>query len=122
VNVLSDTHRALVPGGDLVDFHPVFPPWSRVDAAGETLGEIEEPDFPEQLRAAEGGMDEVVARGLFRPLRSLRHDIREHYDDADELVDAWEGALAPELERIVRAVPGPLVVVNAVVFRLYRSV
>ena len=122
MNVLSDTHRALVRGGDLLDFHPIGPPWPRVEAAGETLGELEEPDFPEQLRVAEAGMDEVVARGLFRPLRSQTHELREHYDDADELIDEWADAVTPDVERRVRASSGSLHVVDVVAFRLYRSV
>jgi hypothetical protein len=123
VNVLRDTHNALVPGGELVDFHPTWPPWARVVAAGEVLGTLEEPEFPEQLRAAEAGMDEVVRQGLFRPAAAVRtREIREHYDDADELIDVWEDAVTPDLERRLRATSGRVDVVDKVVFRLYRAV
>jgi hypothetical protein len=121
VDVLRDTHRALVPGADLVDFHPTFPPWARVEAGGETLGDLVEPSFPEQLRAAEDGMREVVQRGYFRPVSAQTHELREHYDSADELIECWEDIVDPELERSLRATSGPLEVVDRVVFRLYRA-
>jgi hypothetical protein len=122
VDVLRDTHRALVPGGDLLDFHPTFPPWARVEAGGERLGDLEEPSFPDQLRATEEGMREVVRRGLFRLVAEQTHELREHYDDAEELVDAWQDEIQPDLESRVRAKRGPLEVVDKVVFRLYRAV
>jgi hypothetical protein len=122
VNVLRQTHRALRPGADLLDFHPVVPPWARVEAGGNAVGDIVEADFPEQLRAAEDGMDEAVRLGLFRLVDQRAHELREHYDDADDLIDTWEDTIDPELEQRIRASHGPLAVVDRVVFRLYRSV
>lgn len=122
MDVLRDTHRALVPGGDLLDFHPIFPPWARIEAGDEIVGDLEEPSFPEQLRATEEGMREVVRRRSFRLVAEQTHELREHYDDADELVDVWQDEIQPDLERLVRAVRGPLEVVDKVVFRLYRAV
>jgi hypothetical protein len=121
VNVLRDTHRALRPGAHLLDFHPTFPPWARVEAGGRTLGELVEAAFPEQLRAAENGMDEVVRLGLFRLVAHEAHELREHYDDADDLVDTWEDVVDAELARRIRAAAAPLDVVDKVVFRLYRT-
>jgi hypothetical protein len=122
VNVLRDTHRALHPGSDLLDFHPTFPPWARVEAGGRALGDLEEREFPEQLRAAEAGMDEAVRLGLFRLVTERTHELREHYDDADDLIDTWEDIVEPELERRIRASTAPFDVVDKVVFRLYRTV
>ena len=119
MNVLRDTHEALVPGGRLLDFHPVVPPWARVVANGRTVGPIEEPEFPDQLRAAEAGMDEVVRRGLFRHIAARTRELREHYDDADELMATWEPL--PGLERLLRGVEGRVDVVEKVVFRLYEA-
>jgi hypothetical protein len=118
VNVLRDTHQALAPGGDLLDFHPVVPPWARVVSGVRTIGFIDEPDFPDQLRAAEEGIDEVVRLGLFQHVASRTRRLREHYDDAREVVDEWE--LEGELEQRLREVDGPVDVVDKVVFRLYR--
>lgn len=123
MNVLRDTHRALLPGADLLDFHPTYPPWARVEAGGSALGDLEESDFPEQLRAVEAGMEEVVRSGLLRLVAEQTHELREHYDHADDLIDAWEEIVTfnPELERRIRASTAPLAVVDKVVFRLYRT-
>jgi hypothetical protein len=120
VNVLRDTHRALEPGGHLVDFHPTWPPFSRVEGDGRVLGPLEEPDFPEQLRATEAGMDEAVRLGLYERVAAETHEIGEQYDDADELIEDWE--ITGELETRLRAVSGPARVVSKVVFRLYRAI
>jgi hypothetical protein len=120
VNVLRDTHRSLEPGGELLDFHPTFPPFSRVEAGGRAFGPIEEPDFPDQLRATEAGMREAERLGLFRRVAAESHEIGEHYDEVEELIDAWE--LEGDLETRLRAVTGPVRVVSKVVFRLYRAV
>jgi hypothetical protein len=119
VNVLRDTHRALVPGAELLDFHPVVPPVERVEAGPTLVGLIDEPDFPEQLRATEAGMDEAVRLGLFGLVTEQTRELSEHYDEADELIEAWE--LDGDLEWAVRAATGPLRVVEKVVFRLYRT-
>lgn len=123
MNVLRDTHRALRRGADLLDFHPTCPPWARVESGGSALGDLEEPEFPEQLRAAEAGMDDVVRSGLLRLVAEQTHELREHYDDADDLIDSWDEivTVTPELEHRIRASTAPLVVVDKVVFRLYRT-
>ena len=77
------------------------------------LGDLEEPEFPEQLRAAEAGMREVERSGLFRLVAGETHEIGEHYDDADELIETWETG---DLETSLRAVVGPVRVVSKVVF------
>jgi hypothetical protein len=119
VNVLRDTQRALIPGGDLLDFHPTYPPWARVYAGGRTVGIAKEPEFPEQLRLAEAGMDEAVRLGLFRPVAARRRRVRLRYEDANELIDTWD--LESGFERKLREVDGPVDVENDVVFRLYRA-
>jgi hypothetical protein len=118
VNVLRDTHHALEPDGELLDFHPTWPPFSWVEADGRALGPLEEPDFPEQLRQTEAGMRAAERLGLFRRVAAEKHEIGEHYDDAEELIDDWE--IGGELETRLRAVSGPVRVVSKVVFRLYR--
>ena len=119
MNVLRDTHRALVPGAELLDFHPIIPPVPRIEAGPTIVGPLDEPGFPEQLRATEAGMDEAVRLGLFTLVTEQTRELSEHYDDADELIDAWE--LEGDLERAVLAATGPLRVVEKVVFRLYRT-
>jgi len=124
VNVLSDTHRALVPGGFLLDFHPISPPWPRVVARSETLGELRYEPFLADLHATEGGMRETVRRGLFEHVAARTQDVAEHYDDPEDLLEAWldeeEQWMSPDLERRLRSTQGPVEVVERLVFHLYR--
>jgi hypothetical protein len=124
VNVLRDTHRALVPGGLLLDFHPVSPPWPRVVARSGKLGELRYERFLDDLRATEGGMAETVRLGLFEPVAARTHEVAEHYDDPDEALETWldsdEDWMSEELERRLRSTTGPIDVVERLVFNLYR--
>jgi hypothetical protein len=126
VNVLGDTHRALAPGGLLLDFHPISPPWPRVVAHGEELGELREEQFLDDLRATEAGMRETVRLGLFEAVAGRTHEIAEHYDDPGELLAAWssddEAWVSAELERRLRSTTGPVDVVERLVFDLYRRI
>lgn len=124
MNVLRDTHAALVPGGSLLDFHPVYPPWAHVEARGRVLGELREPQWPELVRATEAGMHEAVELGLFRALAERTCEIAQHYEDGDELMAAYEDDIdmADELRKRVLRTRGPVRVVQKLVFRLYRAV
>lgn len=124
MNVLRDTHRALAPDGLLLDFHPLAPPWPRVVAHGEEIGELRELKFLDDLRAVEAGMRETVRAGLFERIAGRTHEIAEHYDDAADLLDAWpnddeEAWISDELERKLRSTTGPVEVVERLVFHLY---
>jgi hypothetical protein len=125
VNVLGDTHRALEPAGLLLDFHPISPPWPRLVAGGEQLGDLRSEPFLDVLRATEAGMAEAVRLGLFERVASRTHEIAEHYDDPVELLDEWSDEvqkwIPAELQRRLRSTPGPAKVVERVVFNLYRS-
>ena len=126
MNVLRDTHRALVPGGLLLDFHPIAPPWPRVVARGKELGELRYEKFLDDLRATEGGLAETVRGGLFERVAARTHDIYTHFDDPDELIEDWldpdEPWMSGDLERRLRSTAGPVDVVDRLVFHLYRCV
>jgi hypothetical protein len=126
VNVLRDTHRALSAGGFLLDFHPIAPPWPRVVAHGEELGELREEQFLDDLRATEAGMRETVRLGLFERVAGRTHEIVEHYEDPDEVLAAWSNGdeewMSAGLERRLRSMTGPVDVVERVVFHLYRRI
>ena len=121
MNVLRDTHRALTRGGLLLDFRPTHPPWARLILGGETVGEIEEPDFPAQVRAAEDGMEAVVRSGLFAPVTGRKRDVAEYYEDAKELIEFWGDCIAPDVQQRVRARAGKVALVYKLVFDLYRA-
>jgi len=124
VNVLRDTHRALTPNGVLLDFHPIAPPWPRVVARGEELGELRDDAFLEELRETEGGMRETVRLGLFERVAARTHEIAEHYDEAADLLEEWsdveEDWISADLARRLRSTTGPVDVVERLVFNLYR--
>jgi hypothetical protein len=126
VNVLRDTHRALSPGGFLLDFHPISPPWPRLVAHGRELGELREEQFLEDLRATEAGMHETVRLGLFEHISGRRHDVAEHYEDPAELLETWssdiQSWMSADLQRRLRATTGPVDVVERLVFHLYRRI
>ena len=109
----------------LVDFHPVAPPWPRVISRDEELGELRYEPFLEDLTATEGGMREVVGRGLFERIAARTCDIATHFDDPNELLDEWltedeEEWASPELEERIRSSTVPVDVVDRLVFHLYR--
>jgi hypothetical protein len=114
----------LVPDGLLLDFHPVCPPWPRVVARGEQLGELHDETFLDELHATEAGMLEAVRRGLFEHLATRRHDLAEHYADPLELLESWADELSnwmsAELEQRLRTMTEPVDVVDRLVFHLYR--
>lgn len=124
MNVLRDTYRALSPGGFLLDFHPIAPPWPRVVAGDTQLGELREEKFLDDLHAADTGMREAVRLGLFEGVADRTHEVAEHYDDSSELLDAWsnddEAWMSPDLDRRLRSTTSPVDVFERVVFRLYR--
>ena len=121
MNVLRDTHLALVPGASLLDFHPVYPPWAQVEARSRVVGELREPEWPELVRETEAGMHEAVARGLFRAVAERTCEIAENYEDAEELLTMYEAEVDDELRARLRKTYGPVRVVQKLVFRLYRA-
>src|SRR5438094_200440 len=78
----------------------------------------------DEIRATEGGMLETVHLGLFHRVAARTHEIVEHYDDPDELLETWsddeEQWMSEELERRLRSAAGPVDVVERLVFHLYQ--
>lgn len=72
-------------------------------------------------------MRESVRLGLFEEVAGRTHEIAEHYEDSDELIEAWpndddEAWMSADLERRLRSTTGPVAVVERLVFHLYRRV
>jgi SAM-dependent methyltransferase len=123
VNALSQIHRAVRPGGVLLDLHPTRP-FATLEAGGVRLGSIDEREFMRIVEATEAGLATTVRRGLFAPEEALRFDVIERFDTADELVekvDGWEGVRVPtRLARRVRAGEPPFDVRERVVLQRFR--
>jgi SAM-dependent methyltransferase len=122
VHALRQIHRALVPGGLLVDMHPV-PPSTRVEVRAESLGELDDAEFMALVAATEAPLWDT---DLFSLEEELEFDWLERFDSAEELIEAvssWEWTRIPAtlIER-VRDVDGPVDIWERVVLRRFRAV
>lgn len=121
MHALRHVHRLLVPGGTMVDVHPLTE--GQVEAGGRRIGIIEEPEFTAvDLPNAEARLSEAVADGLYSLEAETEFDFLQHFDDADELFAAQEdpALVKPGLARRIRAAPPPLVIREHVVARRFR--
>jgi hypothetical protein len=122
VHALRHVHELLVPGGTLVDLHPVTQ--EQVEADGRVLGVIEEPEWVSVvLPNAEAGLREAIADGLYAVEAETEFDVLQHFRTGEGLVDAKRELLAdqPSLLRRIRAVPGPLRTREHCVLRRLRA-
>jgi hypothetical protein len=123
VHALRHVHRLLVPGGALLDLHPVTE--EQVEAGGRTIGVIEEPQFVQRdLPNAEACLRDVIWDGLYVLEAETEFDFLGHFDDAEELIEKNEGDLATQraLVRRIRAATPPFVTRAHVVLRRLRAV
>ena len=106
-----------MPGGLLLDMHPVPPP-ARAEAGGEDLGAFDEGEFFATVRATERGLEEAVRRGL-------EFDERKRSDTAEDLLEAvesWDGfAAPPNLAKRIQAARPPVFIRQRVVLRRLRA-
>ena len=105
----------------MLDLHPVTE--ERVESEGRVLGVLEEPEFvADLLPNAEARLDEAVRAGLYVLEEELELDILQHFDRAEDLLEAKQNCLAaqPALARLIRAASPPFVNREHVVFRRFR--
>jgi hypothetical protein len=108
VHALRHVHSLLVPGGTLVDLHPVNE--ERVESADGELGVIEEPDWLNvDLPNAEARVRDAIRDGLFELEAESAFELLQHFDEADELIAAKQEPLEaqPDLVRRMRAAAPP---------------
>ena len=123
MHALRHVHRLLVPGGTLVDVHPVAE--ERVEAAGDPVGVIVEPEwFTVDLPNSEAALQQTIAEGLYALEAETEYDVLSHFDQADELIEAKSDLLEPQpaLVEAIRRAPLPLATRMKVVFRRLRAV
>jgi hypothetical protein len=124
VYVLRQVHRALVPGGLVLDIHPLgddFP----VLAGGKGIGFVDTRKFRDVLEAMNKCVDESVSRGLFEELRSLRRHVVERFDTAAEALeeaDGWDNLRLPASvrRRLQDTDATPIDFIDTVRYRLLR--
>ena len=122
MHALRQIHQALVPGGVLLDMHPI-PPSTRAEVHGESLGEFDDSEFMRIVSAAEGVLERS---GLFKQDSELEFDYLERYDDPAQLLEdideGWEGCSVPaELEKRIREADSPVDIWERVVLRRFRA-
>jgi hypothetical protein len=118
VHALRHVHGLVVPGGTLVDIHPVRE--EQVEADGNLVGVIREPEWlTVDLPNSEAALQQTIAEGLYVLGAQTEYDVLQHFDDPDELIDAKQDLLETqhELVEAIRAAPVPLVTRMRVVFR-----
>ena len=120
MHALRRIHQALVPGGVLLDMHPV-PPSTRAEVDGKSLGDFDDSEFQRIVSDAEGVLERS---GLFEWESELEFDYFEHYDDPAQLLEdieeGWDGcSVPPELEARIREANSPVDIWERVVLRRF---
>jgi hypothetical protein len=122
VHALRQIHQALVPGGALLDLHPI-PPSTRAEVQGRSLGEFDDSEFMELVTNGEA---EIERSGLFTQESEVEFDYLERYDDPVEMLadirEGWETCRVPaDLEQRILAADGPVDIWERVVLRRFRT-
>ena len=121
MNALRNIHQALVPGGILLDMHPI-PPATRAEVRGESLGEFDDAEFQALVKTAEA---HILDSGLFEHDAETEFDWLERYDDPTQLLadvkDNWDGCNIPfDLEARIRDAEPPVDIWERVVLRRFN--
>lgn len=122
MNALRQIHQALVPGGVLLDMHPV-PPSTQARVQGRSLGEFDDAEFMELVANGEA---EIERSGLFKQESQVEFDYLERYDNPAQMLDViredWETCKVPaELETRILETDGPVDIWERVVLRRFRA-
>lgn len=121
MHALRKIHSALAPEGTLLDMHPI-PPHTRVEVAGESLGDVEDDEFLETVAATENTLWES---DLFTLEVELEFDWLERFGSSEELLEdvkSWEGCRMPEaVAARVRDAEPPIDIWERVVLRRFRA-
>jgi SAM-dependent methyltransferase len=121
VHALRQIHRALAPGGILLDMHPV-PPATRAEVGGVSLGDFDDAEFFEIVRATEKPLAES---DLFVLDEEVEFDYLERWDSGEQLledVSDWEGCrVPPRVAKAIREAKPPVDIWERVVLRRFRA-
>jgi hypothetical protein len=123
VHALRNVHQLLIPGGTMLDLHPVTEEHAE-DARGRHIGVLADPEYAdEDLPNAEARVEEAVVAGLYVAEAEVEFDVLQHYDEVDELLQAKAERLAsqPELKRRIRNATPPLRLREHAVLRRFRA-
>lgn len=122
MHALRHVHELLVPGGTMLDLHPLTE--EQVEVQGQIIGVIRDPEFTDRdLPNAEARLREAIAQGLYTPEAEIDFDVLQHFDTAEEFLEAKDEHVAPQeaLVRRIRAAHPPFVLREHVVLRRLRA-
>jgi hypothetical protein len=122
VNALRHVQTLLVPGGTMLDLHPVTE--GRIEAEGVVVSVVPEPEFvATDLPNVEAAVSEVLAEGLYELEANAELDVLQHFDTADELLERHAEHLQDERELVerIRSATPPFVVREHAVLRRFRA-
>lgn len=119
VDALHSVHEALVPGGVLLDLHPVAR--GTLVSNGVPLGDLDGSKFFGGVVAME--REVAGASDLFELETEVRFDVCERFLTGEDVLSGDDvepdERVAPELERRLRDAQGPVDVPYRVVLRRY---
>jgi hypothetical protein len=105
VDALRNVHRMLVPGGVLLESHPLAT-GSRVEADGRVLGALDEREFARELVVMNRSLGTVVDEGLFTPRDERTYEVTMRFESAVDLLSevvTWRGStISTRLQRAVK--------------------
>jgi hypothetical protein len=107
----------------MLDLHPVTEEHVE-DAHGRHVGVIADPEYAdEDLPNAEARLEEAVVAGLYVFEAEVEFDVLQHYDNADELMEAKAERLDSQQELVqqIRSATPPLRLREHVVLRRYHA-
>jgi hypothetical protein len=125
VNVLRNVEQAVVPGGRVLDAHPLGIDMA-VRAGSRGLGFVDARRFGGVIAAMDEGVAEVEAEGLLTHLRTVRRHVVERFDDPAEMLDeveTWKNLRLPAAvsRRLAKAEERPIEFVDTVRYRLFAT-
>jgi hypothetical protein len=125
VHVLRNVHRALQPGGLVLDIHPLGIDFA-VRAGAHGLGFIDTRKFRVVVEAMNDCVEQTISEGLYKEVRSVRRHVSERFDDAAEALEeagTWEHLRMPAaLRRRLRETDdSPVEFIDTIRYRLLRK-
>ncbi len=123
MHALRHVHELLVPGGVLVDLHPVTE--QQIERNGEYIATLKEPEWVEDiLPNAERRLQDAIADALYVLEDEVEYDFFQHFDTVEELVEEKGDLLAaqPGLVERIQRVGAPLVMREHYVGRRLRVI
>jgi hypothetical protein len=122
VHALRHVHELLVPGGTMLDLHPVTE--QQVEAHESIVGVIREPDWVDRdLPNAEAGLQQVIDEGLYVLETETEFDFLQHLDTVQDLLEKEADHLVTQHDLVgaIRRTPPPLFLREHVVLRRLRA-